>query len=405
MPHSKVVIRLNAADNPPNNAPPYPGKWSRQNHKGITKSKTEYYQEVTNLWLEFVKEKPGYKSTFMADQAKALSLHLGQSKKKGRGAVTHLQCREFITRAEKRLREIDHPGEEGGRGQVGQEQGQGMCEAGGSQQADEAMVVNDNIEIGDTGRDQVGVLSESSDDDDWMNKPDRKERVEQVFVVKKFLEKTDEEVFESGITVEDIFGFSPEYSSIFKTRREEYARKICEQKTDRDIFESEQIINDHIKKSVIYQERQKAYCNIYFEENFQGASSQDILSAISQTPQIVIDSEVFKNSLSHLTRKEKSEMIIMKSVRETVKALNESPSKEGKHQKKVLGASVASLRFGVPDIGLTVREEQESLEMKRKLLGREETVLKESTKAARQIFPPEVCLVKCSTVQCSTVQY
>ena len=398
MPHSHPVIRLTAADNPPVKAAPYSGKWSRQNPQGVTQSKTEYYQEVTNQWLEHVKDKPGYDVTFAADKAKVLILHLGQSKKRGRGSVTHSECRQYITRAELRLQEIEHQGGEGGSVHVGQEQGQGDGEAGGSHDVQEAMAVDAVTGAGDTGGGQGIDLSDSSDDDgDWMNQPDRQERVKKELVVKKFLEQTDEEVFESGVIVEDIFGFSPEYSRTFKARREEYSRKICEENTDRQLFESGQIFNDHVRKSVIYQERQKAYSEIYFEENFEGASSQGILTVISQTPKAVIESEVFQNRLKHLTKKEKSEKVIIKTVKETVKALNEIPSKEGQHQKRVLGASLASLRFGVPDIGLTAWEEQESIEMKRKLLAGEEKVLKESTKAARQIFPPEVCLKQCIT--------
>ena len=91
-----------------------------------------------------------------------------------------------------------------------------------------------------------------------------------------------------------------------------------------------------------------------------------------------------------MSKKEKSEKVVMKSVKDTVKALNENPSKIGKEQVKLIGASLASLRFGVPEIGLTVTEEQQSIEMKRKLLAGEERVLKGEAVATRQKFPPQV---------------
>ena len=185
-------------------------------------------------------------------------------------------------------------------------------------------------------------------------------------------------------------GFNPEYSERFKTRREEYGVKVCEAKSDQELFESQENVNEHVMKTESYTKRRNSYTDTYYEEHFEGEKSLDILTEICQTPKVVVESKIFKERLSHLNKRQKSEKIVMHSVRETVRALNENPSKEGSLQKKYLGASLASTEFGVPEIGLTAREEQEALEMKRKLMAKEETTLKGDTKTARKVFPTEV---------------
>ena len=67
-----------------------------------------------------------------------------------------------------------------------------------------------------------------------------------------------------------------------------------------------------------------------------------------------------------------------------------SSSKESKYQQRLIAAGATSLKFGVPDLGLSRREEGKALEMKKKLIQQVGEVLKNPEKASRQCFPPGV---------------
>ena len=392
----KSVTRLTVADNPEERAPLYPGKWSRNNLNGSALSKNEYLEEKTSEWLDHVKNKEMYTKTSLADKVKVLVLHLGLSSKKGRqGKTTNQQLKDFIASAELRLKEKEQSREKGG--QVDHEmqeiEGEEQRQGGSSteQRREDIDVVTDLGEgIEDRGIEIEEDASSELEDEDWKDLGGRKERAEKELALKKLLEKGDTDIFESDIKLEELVGFNPEYSERFKTRREEYGVKVCEAKSDQELFESQENVNEHVMKTESYTKRRNSYTDTYYEEHFEGEKSLDILTEICQTPKVVVESKIFKERLSHLNKRQKSEKIVMHSVRETVRALNENPSKEGSLQKKYLCASLASTEFGVPEIGLTAREEQEALEMKRKLMAKEETTLKGDTKTARKVFPTEV---------------
>ena len=63
-------------------------------------------------------------------------------------------------------------------------------------------------------------------------------------------------------------------------------------------------------------------------------------------------------------KEQKCKQVIMISLRETFEALKNSNSKEAREQKKILAAVVTSLEYGVPNLGLTSREEKEVVTMK-----------------------------------------
>ena len=400
----KSVTRLTVADNPKERAPPYPGKWSRNNLSGSALSKNEYLKEKTSEWLEQVKNKEVYTKTSLSDKVKVLVLHLGLSSKKGRlGKVTNQQLKDLVMGAELHLQEQDTGGQGGqelqGISEEMQEQGRSTAEHNGNEIA-LVTIDSEGIEAKDGSVEDEEDARSDIGDKDWTNTRERKERVEKELGVKKLLEKSDVDIFESDVKVEVQVGFNPEYSEKFRARREEYGVKICEAKSDAELFESQEGVNEHVMKTHSYNERRKIYTENYFQEHFDGERSQDILLEIPQTPKVVVESPPFKERLIHLNKKQKSEKIVMNSVCETVRTLNLNPSKEGTLQKKYIGASLASIEFGVPEIGLTAREEQEALEMKRKLLAREEITLKGDTKTARKVFPPEVRTVYYSMFKC-----
>ena len=80
----------------------------------------------------------------------------------------------------------------------------------------------------------------------------------------------------------------------------------------------------------------------------------------------------------------------MNELRKTMEKLKLNKAKECREQQKILAASVSSLEFGVPKLGLHPRAEKEAVEIKRKLLDGEDKFLKTPEKSVRQVFPPEV---------------
>ena len=102
------------------------------------------------------------------------------------------------------------------------------------------------------------------------------------------------------------------------------------------MFESNQKVSVHIKETNTYKERCENYCNQYYNEHFEGKSSEEILLAVSSTPRDVVDSKIFKERICHLSKKEKSAKVALQSARDTIKALNENPSKENSIIKKLL---------------------------------------------------------------------
>ena len=375
--HSKPVIRLKATDNPPVPTPPYPGLWHRNNTDGIMISKMEYLQNHTNQWLDYVKNNKSYEETFMADKAKVLILHLQGKRKSDPNFVTHNQCRQLITRAELWLQQKEHsetPPED-----------ETDSEHNGGKQSDQQ----------ESPHVEHNLLDEFSDneslDDDWDDGWDKGDRSTEDKILRQFLSRTDSEIFESNISPEDFLGFKVSNRKKFKSRREAYSRKVLDNLSDKDLFQSgEVVINKHIRESKVYEGRKEHFSSTYYEENLEGQSSQEILSVMSQTPSVVIESETFKNRISHLSKKERAEMAALKSARDTVKSLDENPSIEGREQKKQIIASLTSLRFGPPEFGLSWREEKDVIEMKRKLLSGEERILKVLPHKRKQIFPIEV---------------
>ena len=97
-----------------------------------------------------------------------------------------------------------------------------------------------------------------------------------------------------------------------------------------------------------------------------------------------------KEKLKYLTKKGKSEKLGMESLRETLEVLKVRGGQAGREQKKILAASVTSMDYGVPELGLNSREEKEVIEMKKQLISGEQKVLVVPLKATRQVFPPEV---------------
>ena len=124
------------------------------------------------------------------------------------------------------------------------------------------------------------------------------------------------------------------------------------------------------------------------EDNFANSSSQEILMKSSQTPAVIQNSEIYKSRLSHLNYEERSERLVMRNIRETVKELNKTP--EGKKQVRMFIAGVSHPVYGDPGLGLNKKLKSETKQMKAKLLSGEEVTLSVANKSKRKVFPGSV---------------
>ena len=175
-----------------------------------------------------------------------------------------------------------------------------------------------------------------------------------------------------------------------KDMKEKDGEDYVNSHTDEELFESEVVIDDHIKATKVFKARAAVYTEKYVRENFEGKTDQEILTSSKNSPDVVKKSTHFKEKLRHLTKKDKSEKLGMESLKETLEALTVGGGHMGREQKKILAVSVTSMEYGVPELGLSSGEEKEVIEMKTKLMSGEEKVLEVPHKATRQVFPPGV---------------
>ena len=142
--------------------------------------------------------------------------------------------------------------------------------------------------------------------------------------------------------------------------------------------------------SEAYRIRSEEYTLNYFHQYLESKTPQELILSFSDLPSVVQKLRYCTDKLKHLSKKDKSEIVALKELRETMKKLKLSKSKESRDQQKILAASVSSLEFGVPQLGLHPRVEKEALLMKRQLISGEKNVLKCLDNEKRQVFLREV---------------
>ena len=71
------------------------------------------------------------------------------------------------------------------------------------------------------------------------------------------------------------------------------------------MFESDIVINDHVKECEAYRVRAALYTEKYVNENFEGKTDWEILSSSKSIPEIVRKSRSLKEKLKHLTKMKK----------------------------------------------------------------------------------------------------
>ena len=245
MPKQKDAIK--SEDCPRVQARAYPGKFGRNNPGGTSLTREKYKKKAVQDWVASFKDNEKYENTYLADKTKFLVWHLRSLK------VNYKEAYKLLveTETEKKNDDSEEEDNRGGNEEKGVE-----CSEEEFTETDDMMETTDMMEIEGEGSDDMIEFED--------NKSDKRVVVE--FVVKRYMGKTDQELFEHDIEVPDEVKKSGQY----KKRRHNY----IEQKVNR--YES----------------------------------CQEILETLSQAPPMV--QEALKKRLFHLTNQEKSARLMVK---------------------------------------------------------------------------------------------
>ena len=241
--------------------------------------------------------------------------------------------------------------------------------------------------IEEEARGVLAVDESPSEDEDWEPCVKRENRTEEEYELAQLLDQRDEELF-SVANEKQVQKYLSR--KCLKDRKEQFGERYVKSRTNKELFEENSEINKYVIETEAFQERATSYSVRYYQDNYELETSAEILAGIPDAPETVQNSRIVKERLGHLTRKEKSDKVMLKSFKETFAALTVSNCKESREQKRILAASVTSLEYGVPDLGLSSREDKEVFNIKKKLISGEEKILKAPEKTVRQAFPPKV---------------
>ena len=289
---SEKVDEIRQEDCPNWTARGYPGKFNRHNRSGTLKTRDEWKQEEVRRWFGHFRDNPKYENTSVANKVMYLVTHLKVLK------VKSGEARTLLVRAET---EADEDGELQGRDVVDP-----VVEANpsdgrevlgdGRGEGDDAGVGDGDMDV-DTNEDKGEEREEGEMDCDIGGEKGRS-TVE--FEVRKYLAKTDHELFETDLSIPTCV----QNSRKFNARKNEYVR-------------------------------------VYLEEH-EMTTSQEMLEHFSQVPEAV--QETIRESLVHLTKQEKSTRLLPKTLSDTLKRLKETPGREARKQVQVILAAASHHR-------------------------------------------------------------
>ena len=334
----RMADHIRSDDCPPDKAPPYPGRKTKNNKDGVELTKNEFTDKVISDWVRHFEDKDRYQNTPWGVKTMYLMLHL---KPLGVGMKV---AKERLVEMERKL------AEEGAENELISSQNN----------------LNDVMEID----------NQDTEEDTWSKMSRRaKDRG-----IDKILELNNEELFEGGLEIPE----NVKDSTRYKKREAAYFLAM----SDVDLFDRYEKLSNYTKSSEEFKKRHALFVDKYMEDNFAQTSSQEILIKLSQTPTSVQNSEAYKTRLSHLTFEERSEKLVMKNIKETVHELNKTP--EGKKQAKMFIAGVSHPVYGDPGLGLSKKTKSEIKKIKGTLLSEKEATLKVPDMKKRQIFPKSV---------------
>ena len=327
---------IRKADCPSKLAESYPGKYSKNNPAGSLLTKKQYTEKQVQDWIDHFGDSQEYQDESFAHKVTYLVRHLKALN------ITRKETQKFLVQLEGKP--ADGRARKGKEGELENNDAEEEMEyeTGEENQVAENF---DNVEMIESEYDSdVDMFA----DDDEDNRD--KKRAESDFELANVLAKSDLELFEEGLEV-----------------------------------------SAQVKRSKKYIERKSNYSEKYVREMFEGLSSQDILSSYSQNPIAIQESQAMKERLKHLGKQEKANKVVLKSVQDTIDALQRTPGQKAKDQVKIITASVTHHRAGKPNIPqVSWRTAIEAKTMKLDLLQGTDLVLTPPAKPKRQIYPKEL---------------
>ena len=311
----KADSEIARGDCPLNPAAAYPGKYGRNNRGGSVLTKEKFKEEAVRCWIEHFGESEKFENTPLGNKASYLAQHLKALK------VNAKEARALIVRVESdQTREVaeqerGNPLVEVGEGE-GEEEGEEEG-AGGGNVNEEQMEVGDNW--GQSSTNGGGGEEEDMDCDG---------------------DEEDNQDFDKEDVAEDSDDVSSEENRVaieFEVRKFMY-------KSDHELFNSGLEIPTCVTKSAKFKERRREFIKTYIEEkDFQ--DSQEVLEALGQAPPVVED--CLKQRLSHLTKQEKASRLITQTLSDTLLRLKETPGREARNQVQVILAAVTHHRLNI----------------------------------------------------------
>ena len=309
MPKRKGESEIGGEDCPANPATAYPGLYGRNNRNGSVLTKQKFKEEAVRRWVEHFGDSEKYENTSLANKAIYLFRHIKAFK------VNAKEARALLVKVESDETKGDTEEEENPVEGEGVEDDDGTEATVNADQIEEEEDVSndqqDELGVGDGGEgyhsEEEDMQCDGEDDQDMElvenleDDSSEESRVAVEFEVRKFMEKSDEELFKSELEVPS-----------------------C------------------VEQSAKFKERKRKFIKTYMEEqDFQ--NSQEILEAFSQAPPVVED--CLKQRLSHLTKQEKATRLIVKTLSDTIQRLKETPGAEARKQVQVILAAATHHRF------------------------------------------------------------
>ena len=335
---------IKSEDCPDESAPPYPGKKSRNNPEGSLLNKSEFIDSEIDKWVRHFENSEKYHQTYFAVRANYLYCHMK------RLFVSSKDIKDKLIKTETKL----------------------------AKESEDENLSQSQDQISS----EMDIDNDSSDSDIFRDDETdkKKSRWEKETDIYKVLSLSDEELFETGLKLDDHI----ENSAKYKQREKQYFLS----KSDDELFKMYDRLSPYLQRSDEFKERHKQFVETYIEDNFALSSSQDILLRLSQTPSAVQSSEVYKDKLRHLSFEEKSERLIKKNLENTLSELKKTP--EGRKQSKIIIAAVSHPTFGDPGLNLDERTRKEVKMMKENLLKGDENTLKLLNHKKKMFYPAVV---------------
>ena len=185
----------------------------------------------------------------------------------------------------------------------------------------------------------------------------------------------------------DVDMFSDDESDGKRAAYEFELRKVLS-KTDTELFELGYAVSERVARSNKYIEREKLYTERYVDQNMEGLNSQEILETFSQNPVSVQKSVAMQKKVNHLSKKQKTNKSVLKSLQDTIDVLSKTPGRVAKRQLEVITAASTHHRNGTPSFeGVSRRTERTAKKMKLDLLQGNVSVLTPPIQTKKQVYP------------------